>query len=85
MNQDEYLKLRGICERLEVWSKQPWLSIGQVQELTGLSRARVRQQLEEGRFVEVVGNGSRCVLVGSVLTCYKNRIAKLSSTRKCKS
>jgi hypothetical protein len=87
VNQDEHLKLRlsGICERLEAWNKRPWLSIGQIQELTGLSRARVRQQLEHGQFVEVVGNGSRCVLVSSVLACYKNRVAKLLLTRKRKS
>jgi len=83
-NQDEHLRVRGICQRLEAWNKRPWLSIGQIQELTGLSRVRVRQLLDCGRFVEVVGNGSRCLLVGSVLIYYKNRVATLSSVRKRK-
>ena len=81
---EDEIRLRDICQRLEAWSKEPWLSIGQVQELIGLSRVRVRQQMDSGRFVEIVGNGSRRVLVGSVLTYYKSKVARLSSVRKCK-
>lgn len=83
--ENDQIRLRGICGRLEAWSKQPVLSIGQIQELTGLSRVRIRQQMDCGRFVEIVGNGSRRLLVDSVLIYYKNRVAKLSSERKRKS
>ena len=78
----EHRRLRGICLRLEGWSKDPTLSVSAVVRLTGLSRIRVRQLLEKGSFQHGRQTENREVLLGTVLQHFQSRVSTLSKAGK---
>ena len=83
MNQNEIEHhLRGICERLEAWSKSPTISVSGTVRLTGISRARVRQLLEAGVFLHGSETENREILLETVLKYFLRRVSKLSGVGK---
>lgn len=75
-------RLRGICQRLEAWSKAPTISVSGTVRLTGISRARVRQLLDEGVFLHGSETENREILLETVLKYFSRRVSKLSVVGK---
>ena len=83
MTTTEHDRLRGICQRLEAWRKDPTLSLSAVTRLTGLSRTRIEQLIEKGSFQRGRQTENREVLLGTVLKHFLSRVSKLSKAGKC--
>ena len=75
-------RLRGICQRLEAWRKDPTLSVSAVVRLTGLSRTRIEYLIEKGSFQHGHQTEHREVLLGTVLKHFQSRVSKLSKAGK---
>ena len=69
-----------IIDRLEEWKKNPTLTVSQIQFLTGLSRTRVLDLVEEGVFRR---NRENEILLQTVCQWYAKRALKLSGASKC--
>ena len=79
-------RVSSVVARLELWLRQPAVPIPIVEELTGLSRTRICQLIEGGSFDVRAVNGSRRVVVESVVSYFSCRASKLSRAgkRRCK-
>jgi hypothetical protein len=78
----EHRRLNDICQRLEVWRKDPTLSVSAVVRLTGLSRTRIEYLIERGSFQHGRQTENREVLLGTILQYFSRRVSMLSKAGK---
>ena len=82
INPAEIQRLSAILARLKSWQENPVYSISRITEVTGLSRARVRQLIAAGKFVIEPQNGAQSITLSSVIDYFANRLNKLARTSK---
>lgn len=74
----EKKRVADIVQRLRGWSDTPTLPVAKIAELTGLSRMRILQLLENGAFQRKGGE----ILVGSVHKHFAHRFSALAEEEK---
>lgn len=74
----EKKRVADIVQRLRGWSDTPTLPVAKIAELTGLSRMRILQLLENGAFQRKGGE----ILVGSVHKHFAHRFSTLAEEEK---
>ena len=84
MKPPEVQRLTEILARLRSWQENPVYSINRITEVTGLSRTRIRQLIDDGKFTVAHGDGARSILLSSVVNYFSGRLAKRSGTGKLK-
>ena len=76
----EHERLKAILAAVRDLQEHPAYTVGQICEVTGLSRSRVDVLVLGGKFTVVTRNGGKLILLASVEQYYAGRMAVHTAT-----